>query len=86
VSNTARGPDVPGGRLAPAAMGWDAGAVDVLAHQGGWDEILLVVTPIALFAGLLWAAKRRAEAEDVDEATEHAEATGVDEPSPAHEG
>ena len=22
------------------------------AHQGGWDEILLVLTPIALFAGL----------------------------------
>ncbi len=35
----------------------------VLAHQGGWDEILLVLTPIALFAGLLWLANRRANAE-----------------------
>ena len=34
----------------PAAM---------LAHQGGWDEILLVVGPMAVIAGLLWLAKRR---------------------------
>lgn len=32
----------------------------VLAHQGGWDEILLVLVPIALFAGLLWLANARA--------------------------
>jgi hypothetical protein len=31
----------------------------VVAHQGGWDEILLVVGPMALVAGLLWLAKRR---------------------------
>lgn len=36
-------------------------AVVVLAHQGGWDEILLVLAPIALFAGLLFVANRRAE-------------------------
>ena len=35
----------------------------VLAHQGGWDEILLVLTPIALFAGLLWLANTRANKE-----------------------
>ena len=29
------------------------------AHQGGWDEILLVVGPMVLVAGLLWLAKRR---------------------------
>ncbi len=34
----------------------------LVAHEGGWDEILLVATPIALFAGLLWLANRRAEA------------------------
>lgn len=34
-----------------------------LAHQGGWDEILLVLTPIALFAGLLWLANTRANKE-----------------------
>jgi hypothetical protein len=31
----------------------------VVAHQGGWDEILLVVGPMAIVAGLLWLAKRR---------------------------
>jgi hypothetical protein len=31
----------------------------LLAHQGGWDEILLVVGPIALVGGLLWLARRR---------------------------
>ena len=30
------------------------------AHQGGWDEILLVAGPLALVAGLLWLADRRA--------------------------
>ena len=32
----------------------------VFAHQGGWDEILFVVVPIAIFAGLLAVANRRA--------------------------
>ena len=31
----------------------------LLAHQGGWDEILLVAGPMLLVAGLLWLAKRR---------------------------
>ena len=35
----------------------DAGAM--FAHQGGWDEILLVLVPIALVGALLWLAKRR---------------------------
>lgn len=33
----------------------------VLAHQGGWDEILLVVGPILLFVLLLRLANKRAE-------------------------
>jgi len=32
----------------------------VVAHQGGWDELLFVLLPIALFAGLLAVANRRA--------------------------
>lgn len=32
----------------------------VLAHQGGWDEALMVIVPVGLFVGLLWAATRRA--------------------------
>ena len=32
----------------------------VLAHQGGWDEALLVAGPLLLLAGIVWNAKRRA--------------------------
>jgi len=32
----------------------------LLAHQGGWDEIAFVLLPIAVFAGLLALANRRA--------------------------
>lgn len=32
----------------------------VLAHQGGWDEALLVAGPLLLFTGIVWNAKRRA--------------------------
>ena len=32
----------------------------ILAHAGGWDEILMVAAPIAIFGGLLWMANRRA--------------------------
>lgn len=34
-------------------------AVAVLAHQGGWDEILLVLGPILIIAGLLALARKR---------------------------
>ena len=58
----------------------------LLAHQGGWDEILLVGVPILLIVGLLAIAKRRVDAQvaaqrsdgaaaetpaDVDESTTH---------------
>lgn len=33
---------------------------EVVAHQGGWDELAFVLVPIALFAGLLAIANRRA--------------------------
>ena len=40
----------------------------VLAHQGGWDEILLIVLPIVVVGILLWLAnnwaKKRAETEE----------------------
>ncbi len=32
----------------------------VLAHQGGWDEMLFVLVPISLFAWLLSTANKRA--------------------------
>lgn len=31
----------------------------LLAHQGGWDEILLVLGPILIIIGLLRLAKNR---------------------------
>jgi hypothetical protein len=31
----------------------------VLAHQGGWDEMLLVLGPIAVIFALLGIARRR---------------------------
>ena len=34
----------------------------LLAHQGGWDEILLIAGPILIIIGLLWLAKRRVDA------------------------
>ncbi|MFM7263970.1 MAG: hypothetical protein ACKO1X_09530 [Acidimicrobiales bacterium] len=33
----------------------------MLAHQGGWDEILFVLVPIAFIAFLLSVANRRAK-------------------------
>ncbi len=32
----------------------------MIAHQGGWDELLFVLVPIGLFGGLLAIANRRA--------------------------
>jgi hypothetical protein len=40
----------------------------VLAHQGGWDEMLFVALPLGLFAFLLFVANRKAQAQvDADE-------------------
>lgn len=42
---------------------WDAepvtGFAGVLAHQGGWDEALMVAVPLAIFVGLMWVAYRK---------------------------
>lgn len=42
--------------------------VGILAHQGGWDEMLMVAVPIGLFVALLWLANSRAarQSDDVD--------------------
>lgn len=39
----------------------------MLAHQGGWDEILLVLGPILLIAGLLRLAKQRVTRQQHDQ-------------------
>lgn len=38
----------------------------VLAHQGGWDEILLVAGPIAAIVVVLWRATRRVDRQNAD--------------------
>ena len=56
----------------------------VLAHQGGWDEMLLVAGPIVVIIALLALVKRR-----VDSATTKsvADATSTrDEPGPIRDG
>jgi cyanate permease len=40
----------------------------VLAHQGGWDEALFVLAPLAVIGLLLWFANRRADAQQRTEA------------------
>jgi hypothetical protein len=42
----------------------------VLAHQGGWDELLFVALPLGLFAFLLFIANRKAQAQLDDEERE----------------
>lgn len=43
------------------------GTATLLAHQGGWDEILFVLAPLILFAVLLLLARRRVVRLDNDE-------------------
>ncbi|MEM8745194.1 MAG: hypothetical protein AAF945_07110 [Actinomycetota bacterium] len=43
-------------------MRWSVTPASILAHQGGWDEILLIVGPMAGIAWLLVVAKRRVDA------------------------
>ena len=62
----------------------------VLAHQGGWDEILMVLTPIALFAGLLWLANSRAkklqvERSPADDSPRRADPTSASSAQPPEE-
>ena len=33
----------------------------LLAHQGGWDEMLLVIGPIVLIIGILAVVKKRVD-------------------------
>jgi hypothetical protein len=45
----------------------------LVAHQGGWDEILLIVGPIVAIVGLLILAKKRvdAAADEMSSASDH---------------
>ena len=50
----------------------------LLAHQGGWDEILLIAGPIVVIVGLLMLAKKR-----VDEAAEQRNRSETETEAPA---
>jgi len=39
-----------------------------LAHQGGWDEILMVAGPLLVFAAALMLANKRANAKLAEQA------------------
>ena len=52
----------------------------ILAHQGGWDEALLIGAPILIIMGLLWLAKRRVDAaHDMIHGTSHGAGSDVTE-------
>lgn len=36
----------------------------LVAHQGGWDEMLFVILPLLVFAVLLAVARRRVEIDE----------------------
>jgi MYXO-CTERM domain-containing protein len=48
--------------------------IPVLAHQGGWDEILL---PALVVLGLLWASRRRQRREAAGAPTEERQGLGT---------
>ena len=51
----------------------------ILAHQGGWDEILIIIGPIAAIVGIVALVRRRLNREAKEAAAEQGE-TGL--PSP----
>ena len=51
----------------------------MIAHQGGWDEILLVLGPIAVIVGLLMLARKRVEGMERSKADARAKAVSSDE-------
>lgn len=50
--------------------------MEVLAHNGGWDEIGLVLGPIAVLAAILWLANRRAVRLETEAADGHDDGPG----------
>ena len=51
----------------------------MIAHQGGWDEILLVLGPIAVIVGLLMLARKRVAAMEQRNADVRAKTVSSDE-------
>lgn len=58
----------------------------VLAHQGGWDEVLFVAAPLVVLASLLGLANRRADAALSDGAAADPDGPDPDGPDPDGSG
>jgi hypothetical protein len=50
----------------------------VLAHQGGWDEILMVAGPIVIILGVLRVVKKRVDRADWDQHPDLRDPTATD--------
>ena len=53
-------------------------ANSILAHQGGWDEILIIVGPIAAVVAIVALVRRRLNREAEEAETDAAPPTGGD--------
>lgn len=53
-------------------------ANSILAHQGGWDEILIIIGPIAAIVGIVALVRRRLHREAEEAETGAASPTGGD--------
>ncbi|MCE2531478.1 MAG: hypothetical protein J4F44_03205 [Acidimicrobiia bacterium] len=53
-------------------------ANSILAHQGGWDEILIIIGPIAAIVGIVALVRRRLHREAEEAKTDVASPTGGD--------
>lgn len=58
-----------------AAMTRVAADLLPLAHQGGWDEILIVALPLGVIGGLLYLANKRVDAKLAEHADDEAPST-----------
>lgn len=68
--------------LAGVVIGhWDLTTASFLAHQGGWDEMLMVAVPIGIFALLLRSANKRAARLEAEKA-EQGDTTGSGDAGP----
>jgi hypothetical protein len=54
----------------------------LLAHEGGWDEILLVAVPIVVIVVLLAIAKRRVDAQPAADAQPRSQPDALPEMQP----
>lgn len=48
----------------------------LLAHQGGWDEFLVLLSPVVLFAILRMLERRRRPSDEADAAASQSDESG----------